>query len=492
MWKLLGHKNKTRPRKNRWDLSTPIMSLSANDNWSIGDACQGTQIFGATGSGKSTGSLAAIIRAFLRSGFGGLFLTSKPDDCATYVHICKQLGREKDVMIFSPKEPYRFNALDAELGRTDAGAGQTQSVVTLLTMLLEISQRNMGAGGGDESGYWQRTNQQVTRNAVDLLVMAKGRLSSVDLYRLVISAPTSFEQLQSEDWRKRSYCCECLEEADQKTKNPIQRKDLELAADYFCVEWPALSDRTRSVILSVFTSMLDILNRGLIRELTSSTSNIAPEMTQDGKIIIIDLPIKLYGEVGVFVQVGWKYCVQRAQERRDLSKNQRPVFIIADESHLLAVKEDQVFQTTARSTKTAVVFATQSISNYLAVFGDQSESQVHSLLGNLQSQFFHQQTDIKTSAYAADLIGRSRQFLFNSSSSSNPNDWISALIGQSSQSMNAGMSEAFEYEVQPQVFADLRKGGPPDWCVDGILYQGGRRFSRTGRPWMPVTFKQQL
>ncbi len=491
MW---GKSKRRQNSENReWGLTTPILNLNGQDSWTVGDACQGTQIFGSTGSGKSTGSLEAIIRSFLMAGFGGIFLTSKPDDCGNYLRLCRKLGREKDVIVFTPLNPYRFNALDAELHRTDAGAGQTQSVVTLLTTLLEISQRNNSSGGGgSDEGYWQRTNQQVVRNSVDLQVLAKGSLSSTDLYKLVISAPTSFEQLRSEEWRKDSYCCQCLEEADKKTKDPVRRKDLELTADFFFKEWPGLSDRTRSVILSVFTSMLDVLNRGLIRELTSTTSNVAPEMAQDGKIFIIDLATKLWGDTGVFVQVQWKYCMQRAQERRDVSQNGRPVFIVTDESHLTAVKEDQVFQTTARSTRTAVVNATQSISNYFAVFGDQAESQVHSLLGNLQSHIFHQQADIKTNLYAADLIGRSRQYLFNSNSSSNQSTWLQSLWGNTNPTQSAGMSETFEYEVQPQVFADLRKGGPPHWCVDGILYQGGRKFSTTGRPWMPVTFKQQF
>jgi type IV secretory pathway TraG/TraD family ATPase VirD4 len=477
----------------RWQQEMPIMALNEQDHWTIGDACQGTQIFGSTGSGKTTGSLAAIVGGFLKAGFGGLFLTVKPDDCATYVGWCKRHGRSGDVMVFSPSQPYRFNALDSELRRTDAGAGHTQSVVTLLSSMLELNQRNKrGSGAGGDDSYWQSTNQQLTRNSVDLLFLAKGRLSAVDLYRLVVAAPPSFEALRSEDWRKRSYCCQCLEEADAKTQDPVRRRDLELVADYFCCEWPGLSDRTRSVILSMFTSMLDVLNRGLIRELTSSTSNISPELAQEGAIIIVDLPVKLFGDTGIFVQAQWKYCMQRAQERRDVAKNPRPVFMVADESHLHAVKQDQVFQTTARSSHTAVVYATQSISNYLAAFGDHSESEVHSLLGNLQTQVFHQQADIKTNAYAADLIGRSRQYLFNTSNTSNQNNWLQSLLGRSNPTQNAGMSETFEYEVQPQAFADLRNGGAPSWCVDGILYQGGRQFSTTGRPWTPVTFKQQF
>jgi hypothetical protein len=324
--------------------------------------------------------------------------------------------------------------------------------------------------------------------------MAKDRLSVPDLYKLVTSAPLSFEQISTQAWKQESFCCQCLMEADAKEKTPRQRADLEVVGSFFLLEWPALSERTRSVVLSTFTSMLDVLNRGLIRELISSpVTNVTPEMAQDGKLILVDLPLKIFGEIGLFVQILWKFCFQRAQERRNVQENPRPCFIVADESHLLAVSSDQTFQTTARSTRTAVVYATQSISNYLAAFGgEKAEAQVHSLLGNLQTQIFHQQADIRTNAYAAELIGRTRQFMVNANHSHQPGDLLDSLLGLRTAQTSAGVTEIYEWEVQPRTFAQLRKGGPPEWEVDSIVYQGGRKFADTRRPWMPVTFKQQL
>ena len=117
--------------------------------WTIGDACQGVQIWGSTGSGKSTGSLAAIVIAFLKAGFGGLFLTSKPEDRRTYEHYCRLTGRLGDLMVFGPDQPLRYNALDAELRRRDAGAGLTENIVTLLSTLLEVTERNSGQGDAE-------------------------------------------------------------------------------------------------------------------------------------------------------------------------------------------------------------------------------------------------------------------------------------------------------------------------------------------------------
>lgn len=477
----------------QWDLSTPLLQLSENDLWTIGHACEGCQIFGSTGSAKTTSSVATIVKAFLDAGFGGVFFTVKPDDRATYERYCRETGRLNDLMIFGPNEPLRYNPIDAELQRRDAGAGLTENIVSLLSTLLEVRERNSGTSRGADSGYWKQANRQLMKNAIDLLVLATGRCSVPDLYRLVVSAPSSSEQWKSEEWKKSSFCFHCLREADAKSKTPIQQADFELVTDYFALEWPQMGDRLRTSILSTLTSMLDTLNRGVVRELMSApVSNVSPEMCQAGKIILIDLPIHVFGEAGIYSQLMWKVCLQKAQERRDVRSNSRPVFLVVDESHLLAVSGDQTFQTTARSTRTAVVYATQTISNYLAVLGEKAEPEVHSLLSCLQTKVFHQQADIKTNQYAAELIGRSRQFMVTANSTRQPTDLFDSMFGLSPSQCTAGVNETFEWEVQPTVFGTLRKGGPPDWVADTIVYQGGRRFDATGRPWMPVTFRQHL
>ncbi|MBC7817331.1 MAG: type IV secretion system DNA-binding domain-containing protein [Planctomycetaceae bacterium] len=363
----------------------------------------------------------------------------------------------------------------------------------MLSTLLEVRERNPGASHGGDSAFWKQANLQLMKNAIDLLVMATGRCSTPELYRLVISAASSREQWESDEWRQSSFCFHCLREADSKGKTPIQQADFELVTDYFALEWPQMGDRMRTSIQTTFTSMLDVLNRGVLRELMSApVSNVSPEFCQDGKVILVDLPIHVFGEAGVYSQLMWKVCLQKAQERRDVHRNSRPVFLVVDESHLLAVSGDQTFQTTARSTRTAVVYSTQTISNYLAVLGEKAEPEVHSLLSCLQTKVLHQQADIKTNAYAAELIGKSRQFLVSANSSREPSDLFGSMFGQSPSQCTAGVNETIDFQVMPSTFATLRKGGPPHWVADAIVYQGGRRFHATGHPYMSVTFRQHL
>lgn len=166
-----------------------------------------------------------------------------------YRRYCHDTNRLGDLMVYGPNHPLRFNPLDAELQRRDEGAGVTSNIVALLSTLLEVAERN-ARQGGEDAGFWRDTNRQLMMNATDLLIMARGRLSVTDLYRLVTSAATSREQWKSDEWRKSSFCFQCLREADAKPKGPVQEADFGLVADYFAIEWVNLSDRTRSNISS--------------------------------------------------------------------------------------------------------------------------------------------------------------------------------------------------------------------------------------------------
>ena len=89
-----------KPPDKRFRLDTPLVPLSKQDRWTIADACEGTQIFGAAGSGKTSGSGQAIAKAMLRNGFGGLVLTAKPDERMLWERYAAETGRTESVLVF--------------------------------------------------------------------------------------------------------------------------------------------------------------------------------------------------------------------------------------------------------------------------------------------------------------------------------------------------------------------------------------------------------
>jgi len=480
----------------RWDLSAPILSWSREDLWTIRDALAGTLVLGATGAGKSSGSGALIATSMLSAGFGGLVLVAKPDERALWERYCCEAGRADDLVVFRPGSGLCFNPLDHELQHGGADAGLTENIVQLFAAIMEVAERGAAGGGGrEDEGYWRRACRQLLRNVVDLLAIAKGRVSIPDIYKVVVSAATSFEQLRSEQWRAESYCYQLLREADRQPKSDARRRDFQMVTDYLCLEFPGLSDKTRSVVVSTLTSMVDVLNRGVLRELFCGETTITPEVVEDGKILLIELPVKGFAEIGQFANVLWKHAFQRSIERRVVSDSTRPVFLWADEAQYFVTSYDMQFATTCRSARVATVLLTQNVSNFEAALGgnEKGKAETASLFANLNTKIFHANGDPVTNQWAATLIGRNRQNFINSSTSQRTQDWVSSAFGMTQDGQqSAGFSEQYEFEVQPTEFTTLRTGGPENgWNVDGVLFQNGRRFRRTGRTWMPVRFQQE-
>lgn len=494
--RLFGRKRAASRSSDPWALTSPLLRWSDRDEWTIGNSIEGTLVLGATGSGKSSGSGALIARSMLEAGFGGLVLTAKPDEHEMWRRYCESTGRVGDLVAFGADGKHRFNFLDYELQRPGRGGGHTENIVNLFSNVMEVADRNGSGGGGrEDEGYWRRSCRQLVRNLVDLLVMSTGRVSVPDLYRLVVSAPTSFEQVKSEAWRDSSFCFRCLAVADKKEKTAQQQADFELVTDYLCLEFPALSDKTRSVIVSTFTSLADVLNRGMLRQLFSADTNITPDVVVDGKIIVVDIPVKEFLDVGVLAQMLWKQAFQRFSERRDVGGNPRPIFLWADEGHHWVTSQDALYQTTCRSSRVATVLLSQCVGNFEAALGasEKGKAEAASLFGNLNSKIFNSNGDPVTNQWAATIIGRSRQGFVNGSNSQAGDDWIAAAagVGGSGQS-SSGFSEAFEWDVQPHEFAEMRTGGPANnYLVDAIVYQSGRRFQASGRNWLQTTFKQR-
>jgi len=483
-------KNNQRPQNlEPFDLNQPLIHFSKNDAWTIGDACEGTQIFGATGSGKTSGSGKSIARSFLQSGFGGLVLTAKSDERQLWEKYCTEMGCRDALVIVSPQSGFKFNFLDYEMNRPGSGGGLTENLVNLFYNVLEIAEQK-GGGGGDP--YWERAVKQMLRNTVDLISIAKNSISVMDMYEVITSAPLNSDEIEDRRWQDSSYCFELIKMAEHAPKSHSKKMDLDFTARYWLNEFPNISDRTRSIIISSFTSMADCFLRGTLRDMFCSETNFFPELSHQGAIILIDLPIKEYNELGQYAQVLFKYIWQQTAERRNVHENPRPIFLWADESQYFITSYDQKFQTTARSSRACTVYLTQNLPNYTSALagGREAKAKVDSFLGNLNTKVFHAQSDSVTNTWAAELISKNWQYRNNISASKNDNGkGIFPEITGRQQGMS--QSESLEYQVLPHEFTTLRKGGHKNnLLVDSIIFQGGRIWDSTGKNHIRTSFSQ--
>jgi hypothetical protein len=137
---------------------------------------------------------------------------------------------------------------------------------------------------------------------------------------------------------------------------------------------------------------------------------------------------------------------------------------------------------------------TQSISTIHAAMGGKAsgESEANSLLGNFALKVMHSNGDSVTNQWAADLIGRCRQFTVNMNQSHESADVWAVITGMGQSRGSSGVNEIFEHEVQAAEFTRLRTGGAANrLLVDGIVFSSGRCFRATGRPWMRCIFSQK-
>lgn len=344
-------------------LATPLLWLGKNDPWTVRDSLEGCAILGATGSEKTSGSGQALAKAFLRAGFGGLVLCAKSDEVQLWQRYCRETNRSNSLIIFGPNQPHRFNFLNYELSRPGVGAGHTENLTRLFTTIMETAENKGGAGGSNQD-FWERSTKQMLRNLVELLGIARGRLMLQELYDVLVSAAQTPEEFQSDAWRKSSFCWRCIREGEARPKSARQAHDFQHASAYWAREYPGMSSRTRSIIVTSLTSMMDIFLRGALHDLFCTSTTIVPEMTHEGAVLIIDLPVKEFTQIGQLAQTLVKYIWQRASERRDVTRHPRPAFLWCDEAQFFATATDAEFQSTARSSRIATVNLSQNIGAY--------------------------------------------------------------------------------------------------------------------------------
>jgi hypothetical protein len=470
---------------NQFDPNTPLCYFNESDPFTIGNAFEGVQIFGGIGSGKTSGSGAALARAMLSAGFGGLVLCAKKDELETWERYAEQTGRKNQMLVFDGSGKFVFPFLQYEIEREGEGAGYTENLVRLFTTVYEAISRQQVSGGNN--AYWTRAMQQLLRNAIDLAMIVKGTVSVETIQQIVFSAPLNFAERDSEEWRNNSLCYQLMAEGNAKEIDKWAAYDFESVVAFWLKEYPNLANETRSGILSNLTTLMDIFLRRPFRQLFTEApeerKQIAlPELTHRGVIIVMNLPVKEFGDAGRAAQVVYKYLWQQAAERRNVKDNPRPIFLWVDEAQNFATEYDMQFQATARSSRACTVYLTQNLPNYYAEMGgEHSKYRVDSLVGNLQTKIFHANSDPTTNEFAANVIGKSWQKRQNTGTS----------IGGKNFNISEGESESYDYDVIPQAFTRLRKGGEVNrFLVEGVIFQNGRTWNSNGKTYLITNFKQ--
>ncbi len=479
--------------------TTLIRDWGAGQGFRLADAQTGVCVFGATGSGKTSGPAKHLALGYLAHDFGGLVLCAKKEERRQWEQWAADTGRGDDLIIVDAGGEWCFNFLNWEATRAGEGGGLTINIVALLDEIAgAIISGSSGKTEGEGDGkFFRDALHHMNTNLVDLPRLAGYEVTLPLMREIVNTAPMTPTEAKNDAWRRGSTCAAIIEAADQATAgaDPDTRADFQECKTYWENEFPNLNDRTRSIVVLYFSMLVRPFITRPLRRLFAEQTTVTPEAAFEGKVILIDLPVQEFRLAGRVANLAWKYCFQVAVMRRTPPPRGylRPVFLWADEAQNFVTEFDAEYQAVARSAGGCTVSLTQNRESFRRVLG--GNDTVDSLLGNLQAKFLCQNSSVDTNEWAADLLGQRWV------------DVVSTNVGRSSDqqagsssSLSGGVSRSEErrYFVEPAQFATLKRGGEANqFQVQAIVYNGGHLF-RSGAdargeplPYTLLTFNQR-
>ncbi len=484
------------------NLDTLLLRFGGRDRFTIRDACEGVQVFGGVGSGKTSGSGSALLRAYLKAGMGGMVCCAKPDEADRIRELAKACGRERDLVFLDSSGRQRFNFLDYAQA-TIARGGFDTNLVELLTKVAEATRMQSGqGGGGKEDQYFRDAANELLSHALPFLRVAQGTIRLKDLHRFILEAPTSHAEAVDPDFVKRSFCAQSMLRVAQKAKAG-DREAMRVADEYggyWTSQFPGIADKQRAAIVSTLTSSIYPFLSGQLHKLFCTDTTITPEFARQGIIIVLDLPARQFGGAGIVAQhifkLLWQYCMDGERIR----SSTRPVFAWLDEAQFFMNSHDADHLSVSRQQRVCNVYLTQDMPTYYARIGN--ENTAEAVLNKFGTRIFHATTDAKTTHYAAEMIGKVKHYneSVTQGTSDNVND--GSTVGPQGQggsggkgggnSRTHGRSSYMDYDIAPDYFGrELRTGGPPNRNrVDAIIVRGNRKFRSSRRNRIKAEFRQ--
>jgi TraM recognition site of TraD and TraG len=380
------------------------------DKITLRQAYENIHIFGAPGSGKTSGSGQTIARGLLRTGAGGLVLCSKPSEVERWQRYAAENGREDSVFIFDREQG--FNFIEYAIARY--GVEAITNVVGILMRVLDDARKARGKTGNDDSPFWDESIEELLKHAIPVLYSAHGTVTIEGILDFAVNAPVGTEK-----WKEVAKNIEgnptaaALQKMAADPLNPLPPAECKRMVSYWMTgEWQKMDERTRGNVLSSLTSRLGLFRHGMLRDCYCGKTTCIPEMMFSGAIIVMAMPVQANETEGRLGQMVFKYMAQLAIEGRNSlpeRHRERPVFLWVDEAHRFISVKDEQFLAECRESRCCCVFLSQGLPSYYAALGERETKRVDGLIGKFATQIFHQNGCHYTNEFASKIIGRGLQ-----------------------------------------------------------------------------------
>jgi hypothetical protein len=462
-------------------LDTPLLKWTpCGDYFTKRDLLRSICVQGASGSGKTNFIGYQIAKALASDrGIGGLILASKPvEDLQFWQSIFKAAGRTKDLLVFGPGHGLGFSVLDHEL---QSGADSRELASFLMTLGETLHRGEAGAQQSEQ--FFTQQSERMLQMGIEPVRLATGKLSPVDVQRFITGAAMTPDQIATPEWQG-GFHNRVLKAAFQAPKTPIEAADFEQVMAYWLGEIPSLNDRTRSSISTQVQGILHVLCSGIVRELMATTTNVSPEVMDQGAWVLVDMPISRYGSSGAMVNGIWHLATQRHILRRHAADKRKVTVLWIDEFQNHLNSFDPQFLAECRSHGGCMVVLTQSLHSYYSALrgGHAAEHAANALLTNFAHRIFCSLGDAKSAEWASGLLGQRLETMIGGSMAPEESMW-DTLMGRTK--FSGSFNQSYQPVLQPSVFMHRLRTGS-DGVADAIIIRP-ERFSN-GQNFLQVAF----
>lgn len=466
-------------------LNKSLFSWNDRDTFSIGQSLESVMVFGATGSGKSSCVNSHFAKCYLQNYYAGLILSVK-DEKEKWITYCKETHRLDDlILVTADAKNCGFNFLEY-LNSAPTSIPIAQNIARKLHLAINAGIDD--GNGSQDKAFWDSSLLQLLTCTIELLQTTRSQLRIYDIHRLIQDTPRNYDDLSNPKWTDSSACFQLLKQASTILKSLIPTPEVnekirrfKILEYFFLRQWVNLSEKTRSIVEQYFMAFADRLLSSPLFSLFCDKSDITPELLNQGKIILVDLPVVKFGDIGLYANTIWKLAFQHFVTTRDINKNTKPVFLNVDEAHIMLadLEEDARFVSVSREYRCANLILTQNLTNFIHTNGGDAKAKtaVESFLSNFGTKIFLGNTDPNTNEFASNLIGKDITWRNNQNVS----------IGENFSSSH-GSSEQTDYIIQPNTFSKLATPGEVPFVSEAIVHRQGRSFRSNGENYLTTAF----
>lgn len=423
----LGHRNSIKR-------TTPVVLVED-------DCAKNIVAFGGTGSGKTAYLMLPLLRQLLQQLCGLLIFDVKGDFGSDVRRLAAQVGR-------------RVTKIGIGGRHCNLLAGLTPEVAGTFLKSVIILAGNTAA----TSAFWTNTAIDLANNVLGLLHAFPDRYSLHDMHDIIYDVDGSFMKFRKDVETKLAELTTALGTAHPEVLQ------LELCTNYVYSTFLKYDGKVQDGARSQLHQVLGIFTKP---EIDAAFCRAGPDVLSmnevlDGEILLMDLPIDVYGIGAVTVYTFVKLRFFNAVNRRrsdpswDQKKRTAPhVAFMCDEYQALVslAKEglsDLNYWDKSRSAKCIGIISAQSFRSFQAAVGD--ENLTKTLLQNFRQKLCFLTEDDMTIKFMTDVLGAVEVQYDNWSTGQNKGGEVSTR----SSGQSIGMRT--EAVANPQLIRGLHEG----------------------------------